>query len=538
MLGVTVATMTPAELMRAILLAETDLVWFGGIGTYVKAATETDEQVGDRANDAIRVAGSELQCKVIGEGANLGMTQRGRMEFAIHGGRLNTDFIDNSAGVNSSDQEVNIKIALGDAIAAGKLKPEDRNALLASMTDDVAAGCLVNNTQQSLALSLAERRSVRDIGYLAELMRSLERRGLLDRPLEALPTDREIAAREAAKTGMTRPELAVLLSWSKIALSADLSHTKVPEDPATQALLIDYFPPALRERFEPQLRQHRLARDIVTMRVTNSIINRGGPTFVTQLADETGRGVSEIAYAYLAVRSIFMLPELWNDLDALDNNIPGDQQLALYAATQDTLFAETASVLRSGTDQTLGEMIERYRPTAEALPGLLARVLTPAQTTEFEAATARLKAEGVPEGVAVRIAALPAMGRAISIARLVAESQQPIETAARVQYAADEIVQLPALKARADSIAIGDYYDRLALTGALGALEAASTQLARQALAAPGGGGPDAISAYIANRGTMLAKATATLGDLSQRPTLTVSRLVVAAGHLRDVVGT
>ena len=528
---------SPQDLMRAILMAQVDLLWFGGIGTYVRGSTESDEAAGDRANDAIRVTGAELRCAVIGEGANLGVTQRGRMEFASRGGRLNTDFIDNSAGVNSSDQEVNIKIALAGAIGAGRLLAQERNGLLASMTDDVAAACLVNNTQQSLALSLAERRSPRDIGHLGELMRQLERRGLLDRPLEALPSDRDLAARDAAKAGMTRPELAVLLSWSKIALSADLAATTVPDDPATLHLLVDYFPPALRERFGEQIRGHRLAREIVTMRVTNSIINRGGPTFVSQLAEATGRPVSDIAYAYLAVRSIYTLPELWAEIDALDNRMPGTAQLDLYAATQESLLAETASVLRSAASQSLGEMIDRYRPTAATLPDLLPRVLAGGQSAALEAATTLHAGRGAPQPLARRVAALPAMGRTIAIADLAAATGSTTETAARAQFAADDAVRLQPLCTRAEAVEVGDYYDRLALAGALSTLASASTTLARQALEA--GGDPcDPVAHRIAGGDRPLARSMSMLDGLARDPTLTVSRLVVAAGQLREVIGT
>ena len=247
-----------------ILKCETDLLWFGGIGTYVRASAETEADAGDRANDALRVTGAELRAKVVGEGANLGMTQRGRIEFAARGGRLNTDFIDNSAGVNTSDQEVNIKIALGPAVRTGRLTTNARNALLTEMTEDVAAASLRNNYQQSLALSLAERRSVRDLPDYPLLMRALEARGLLDRPLEALPSDEDLLERARAGRGLKRPELAVLLSYSKIALSEDLLDSSVPDEPLLESLAFLLLPRAAaralcrrHQEAHPAPRDHR-----------------------------------------------------------------------------------------------------------------------------------------------------------------------------------------------------------------------------------------------------------------------------------------
>ena len=291
LLDIDAAALTPAELIRAILKCETDLLWFGGIGTYVRASDETDADAGDRANDALRITGTELRAKVVGEGANLGMTQRGRIEFAARGGRLNTDFIDNSAGVNTSDQEVNIKIALGPAVRAGRLTIDARNVLLTEMTDDVAANSLRNNYQQSLALSLAERRSVRDLPDYPLLMRALEARGLLDRLLEALPSDEQLLERAKAGRGLKRPELAVLLSYAKIALSQDLLDSKVPDEPLLESWLTAYFPARLHGRFATDIKKHILRREIIATGLTNAIVNRGGPV-LAHADDRTRRATA------------------------------------------------------------------------------------------------------------------------------------------------------------------------------------------------------------------------------------------------------
>ncbi|MGD9829826.1 MAG: NAD-glutamate dehydrogenase, partial [Hyphomicrobiaceae bacterium] len=285
-------SLPPSALIRAILKARVDLLWFGGIGTYVRGSTESDDEVGDRANDALRITGADIGAKVVGEGANLGMTQRARIEFAERGGRLNTDFIDNSAGVNTSDQEVNIKIALGPLVQRGSLAREERDRLLVDMTEDVAKAVLANNHMQSLALSLGERRGLADLGFQQRLMLALEAERELDRGQAALPSDGELMERMSAGRPLTRPELAVLLSHAKISLLRDLLESRVPDEPVLEPLLVGYFPPLMRERFREAILAHPLRREIVATGLTNAIVNRGGSSMAVRLAEETGRSVA------------------------------------------------------------------------------------------------------------------------------------------------------------------------------------------------------------------------------------------------------
>jgi len=283
-------SVTPQELMKAILKAPVDLLFFGGIGTYVRASNETDDAAGDRANDALRVTGADLNCKVIGEGANLGMTQRGRIEAAQRGVRLNTDAIDNSAGVNTSDVEVNIKIGLSGPVRAGTLTIDARNALLAEMTDEVARLVLRNNYQQTLALSLAQRRGLEDLGFQQRLMQTLEMRDELDRGVEFLPDEMAIAERRKRNAALTRPELAVLLAYAKLSLYSELLDSTVPDDPYLGRELDRYFPKEMSERYAGALQAHRLRREIIATQLTNSMINRGGATLIVRIADQTGAG--------------------------------------------------------------------------------------------------------------------------------------------------------------------------------------------------------------------------------------------------------
>jgi glutamate dehydrogenase len=532
LLGLTAEAATPAALMNAILKCDADLLYFGGIGTYVRGASETDEQVGDRANDPIRVTGPELRAKVIGEGANLALTQRGRIEFAQRGGRINTDFIDNSAGVNSSDQEVNIKIALSPAVATGRLPTAERTAYLATMTDDVANACLINNTNQSLAISLAERRGAHDIGPMARLMTALEGRGLLDRKLEALPTNAELRAREASGTGLTRPEIAVLLSTAKIALDHDLLATEVPDHPAFQPLLIGYFPRALRERFPDDLKSHRLAREIVATFIVNAMINRGGPAFVTRLTDATGHSAGDIALAFMAVRSAFDLPPLWAGIHAVRDSIPGQLQLELCAKTEDLLAEQTTELLRAGA---VGDVERITRETSSALATLASsfeQIATHRQRQSVHDNVERWAAKGVPEPVAHKIAVFEQLGSIPALTKTAATTGRSIETVARITYAVGDHLRLSELKARAASLKTTDYFDRLASDAAISDLDHAARRLTADILRA-GPSEPD-FATWQRGTGAKLAGAKANLDALATGGEISASRLTVAASQLRD----
>ena len=377
-------SVTPQELMKAVLRAPVDLLFFGGIGTYIRASSESDEAAGDRANDTIRVTGAELNCKVIGEGANLGMTQRSRIEAAQRGIRLNTDAIDNSAGVNTSDVEVNIKIALSAPVRSGALTMEKRNTFLAEMTDEVARLVLRNNYQQTLALSLAQRRGLEDLGFQQRLMQTLEQRGELDRAVEFLPDDITLGERRKRNAGLTRPELAVLLAYAKLSLYGELLDSKVPDDPYLGRELNRYFPKEMSERYPDALHAHRLRREIIATQLTNSMINRGGTTLIVRIADQTGASSSSIAAAFAAVRNSYDLIELNGEIDALDNKVPGKVQLDLYAAVQNLLLDRLVWFLRNvDLSHGLEKIIGHYRDGIAQVENALDKALSKA--AEFRA---------------------------------------------------------------------------------------------------------------------------------------------------------
>ena len=532
LLGVEAAHLAPNELLRAILKCQTDLLWFGGIGTYLRAATETDAEVGDRANDPLRITAAEVRAKVIGEGANLGVTQRARIEFAQRGGRINTDFIDNSAGVNTSDQEVNIKIAVAPATRSGKLAAAARNKLLADMTEDVAAASLRNNYQQSLALSLAERKSAPELADYSVLMRALEAGKLLDRTLEALPSDMEMQERGRAGRGLTRPELAVLLSYAKIALQQDLLESAVPDEPELEPWLTGYFPPLLRERFAGDIAKHSLRREIVALGITNAIVNRGGPAMAVRLADETRRTSADVATAFLAAREVFELPALWQRIDALDGRVKGEAQIGLYQATRGLVNAQTLWFLRNGAALSdLAGTIARHRAGIAALRSAVADVVPDRRKAQLEGEARRLAESGIPADLAADIAALDVLGLAPPITEIAETTRTPVPDAARAYLAIGEHLHIADLAAKANAIATPDYYDRLAVAQALSQLDDAQAAFTREALR----GGAGGVEAWLAGQGDRLGRVRSTLEEIAGDKTCTVSRLLVAAGQLNDL---
>ena len=532
LLGVSADAMTPSDLIRAILAAETDLLWFGGIGTYVRASGESDTDVGDRANDLLRVSAVDLRTKVIGEGANLGMTQRARIEAAARGIRLNTDFIDNSAGVNTSDQEVNIKIALAPAVRSGRLPLDERNRLLSAMADDVAATVLRNNYQQSLALTLAERRHARDLGSLARLIRDLESRDLVHRELEALPGDHELAERARLGHGLTRPELAVLLSYAKIALLHDLLASSVPDDPYLAGLLLDYFPPALRQPFETDIARHRLRREIVATTLTNGLVNRLGPAGPLMLADTTGRPITEVAFAFMAARGTLGLAELWRQVDALDGVVSSDVQLDLYERLRHALIVAATGILREGwANRRLSDTIANLRAGRDALADGLQELAPSVLATRLVVDAAGLSGHGVPQSLATDISRLAVLVETPAIAVTAEKSGTSITQAARVLMAIAAHLRLDEIVARARRLAPSDDYEYLAIVGAEAGLGEGQRRLAISYLRRSAAEPMDP-AVWLARCGGLATRAKADLEAIASAREMSLARLTVASARL------
>jgi glutamate dehydrogenase len=344
-LGTEATELAPNELIRLLLKAPVDLLWNGGIGTYVKASGESNAEVGDLSNNALRVNGNELRCRVVGEGGNLGFTQKGRIEFARGGGRINTDFIDNSAGVDTSDHEVNIKILLAQAIRAGKLKPSERVKLLESMTGEVESLVLRSNYLQTQAISMMETLKGPRMGAKQHFISVLEDRGVLNRQLEFLPDDEELTERRNRGEGLTRPELSVLLSYAKIVVYQQLLASDLPEDPYLSRELVRYFPKPLQERFADVMETHRLRREIIATQVTNSMVNRMGVSFGMRMEEDTGAPPAAVAKAFTIAREIFDARDFWSEVESLDAKVAADLQNRALLAMWNLLRQTTRWIL-------------------------------------------------------------------------------------------------------------------------------------------------------------------------------------------------
>src|SRR5882757_1736566 len=533
-LGFAQAKATPQEVMRAILKAPVDLLFFGGIGTYVRSSQEGDDAAGDRANDAIRVTGAELRSKVVGEGANLGMTQRGRIEAAGRGIRLNTDAIDNSAGVNTSDVEVNLKIALSRPMRDGRLTRADRDVLLAGLTDDVARLVLRNNYQQTLALSLAERRGLEDLGFQQRMMQILETRQLLDRAVEFLPDDMELTERRRRSQPLTRPEISVLLAYAKLTLNDDLLASSVPDDPYLGRELTRYFPPAIAEKFPDALTQHRLRREIIATQLANSMINRGGPTLVVRISDQTGATPARIAAAFAAVRNSYDLIALNTEIEGLDNLVSGTLQLDLFAAMQDLLLDRIVWFLRNvDLGQGRAAVIEHYHAGIATVVGVLDDVLTDAAKAAHAARAAELAGAGVPEALARRIAVLPSLIAAADIVLVADRSGKAVADVAATYFAAGAYFQLDRIAAAARGIKVSDYFDRLALDRALDAIGDAERRIAGEMMKG-GAAGTDAVDQWVTARHDDVERVRMAVHEIAASG-LTLSKLAVAASMLGDL---
>jgi glutamate dehydrogenase len=486
-LGLDQATMTPNQLIQALLRQDVDLLWFGGIGTYVKAGSESHAQAGDRANDALRVDAAALRARVVGEGANLAVTQRARIEFALRGGRINTDAIDNSAGVDTSDHEVNIKIGVGDAIGAGLLAAADRAAFLASMTQEVEHLVLRDNYLQTLALTLAEAEAPALLDSHARLMRAMERRGQLDRAVEFLPDDEALTQRAAAGRGLTRPEIAVLLAYAKNGLYATLLASPLPDNASLESELLAYFPAALRQLAPTTLRTHRLRREIIATALANALVNRMGPDFVEDMQSRTGRAPDVVTSAWLIACQVLDVGAIWRAIEALDN--------AAAAATQTRLLLSVASVVEQAVlwflrgDAALDPVVSvaRFRSRMAELERALDGVLDPREQQGNAARIAALGAEGVPEPLARRLVALPTLGTAMDILEIAEASDQPVAEVARTWFAVGEAFGLLLLRRQARQLPAATEWQRIAADTLTDAAYAQQREIVRRQI---DGGGP------------------------------------------------
>jgi glutamate dehydrogenase len=534
--GIDAVRLTPAELIRMLLKSEVDLLWFGGIGTFVKGDHESNADVGDRANDAVRVNGSDLRCKVIGEGANLGITQFGRIAFARAGGRINTDFIDNSAGVDCSDHEVNIKILLDAIVADGDLTEKQRNSLLAEMTEEVGELVLRDNYLQTQAITLIAAEGVASLDNQVRLMRTLERQGHLNRAVEFLPDDEAMAERSAARQGLVRPEIAVLFSHCKIWLYEQVIASNLPDDRHLAEDVVRYFPTPIQNDFKERIAKHRLRREIIATSITNSLINRVGGTFVTEIFEKTGMSVADITRAYIVARDVFSVRAVWEVIEALDNVVPAAVQVTLHRDVQRLVERATMWFLRNGgspIDITVN--IAAFDRPVTGLASRIETVLPEDVNSRIIHRTRRYQDEGVPEDVARQVAYLIVMPSACDIVRIAAARGVPAEEVAVLYFAVGEALGFGWLRYQAEKLAVTSYWERLAIAAVIEEFYGHQRDITMRIYDNGAGVGDGAIEAWTRSRAAAADRSRALIAELSAASKVDLSMLTVASRQLRTL---
>jgi glutamate dehydrogenase len=539
--GLSVSRLSPAELIKALLKAEVDLLWFGGIGTFIKSSEQSNLDVGDRANDAVRINGSDVRAKVIGEGANLGLTQLGRIEYALHGGRLNTDAIDNSAGVDTSDHEVNLKILLSGPLRRAELSAEARDGLLTQMTDDVAAHVLRDNYDQTLALSVALSRAPADLDSHGRFMQDLERRGRLDRAVEFLPSDEALRKRAQSGLGLTRPELAVLLAYAKLDLDAELKESELPDRPYFAAELAAYFPRDAVAQFPEEMTHHRLRREIVATVLANHIVNLAGPVFVHRMKEISSAPAARVARAFVIAEGALSLSALKARVDALDGRVPAPIQIGMYADIAELLRRLGLWFLANvPATADLADTIALYRGGVENLRGTFHSLVSPYEEHDTVARIKQLSDAGAPLDVAEDVAVLPLMGAVPEIALLAHARGMPVDLVAGAFFAVGAEVGLDRLRGLALRIKGGEHWDRLATRRIVDDLFAGQRALAADALARTGatgsrGDGAEAVKTWAAARADALARTKSFLAELERTGDLSIAKLTLANSQIHEL---
>ena len=529
----------PSDLIKAMLSAEIELLWFGGIGTYVKASDESHADVGDRANEALRVDAPDLRCKVIGEGANLAVSQRGRIEFGLYGGRLNTDSIDNSAGVDCSDHEVNIKILLGEVEAAGDMTRKQRDKLLVRMTDEVADLVLRDNYLQTQAITVTVTLGAHLLDRMARFMRTLEKAGRLDRAIEYLPDEETIVERMGKKIGLTRPEVAVLLSYAKITLYEELLSSDLPDDPYMAGELLRYFPTPLREHHGRQIHRHRLRREIIATMVTNGMVNRVGITFVHECREKTGMAAADVARAYTISREVLAMRDLFVAVEALDTKVPATLQTLLLTECGRLIERTAVWFLRHGPhplniETTIGAYADGVGQLAAKLPALLAD----ADRQYLEDRVAEFARQGAPPALADRVAGLALLVPACDIVRIAGAAGLPVLDVGRAYFTIGARFGFDWLRRAAGHLPSDSAWDKLAVTAIVDDLYGHQSELTARVVTGmdKAGASNGMIERWAEARRPLVARTELLLTELQTLGTPDLAMLAVANRQLRSMV--
>ncbi|MDN3355605.1 NAD-glutamate dehydrogenase [Actinomadura sp. DC4] len=534
-----VTAMTPHELIHAILCAPVDLMWNGGIGTYVKASAETHADVGDKANDVLRADATELRCKVVGEGGNLGLTQRARIEYALGGGLVNTDFIDNSAGVDTSDHEVNIKILLDQVVRDGELTDKQRDTLFLEMTDEVADLVLSDNIAQNIALAASRKQASSMLHVHGRYLRKLERDGKLKRRLEFLPDDKALAERRQAGIGLTGPEFATLLAYTKLTLEDEIRGSDLPDDPDLASRLVDYFPTPLRERFRDYMDRHPLRREIIATSVVNSMVNDSGITFAFRMGEETGASASDITRAYLVAREVFHMEAFWRSVDELDYQID--------TATQIRMRLEARKLTERGARWLLHnrrmpfdirDTVDFFASGAPALAAHMPKLLVGRDLEGFEERRDKFTERGVPDQLAEHVAMMVPAFSTFDLVEIASSTGRSPEEAAEVYFDLAERLQLSRLRERVIQLPRDDRWNSMARSALRDDLYTAHAALAHDVLVTsePGVGPEQRLATWAEKNSAAVGRAAQTLGEIWESDDFTVATLSVALRAIRTLV--
>ncbi|MFC6287897.1 NAD-glutamate dehydrogenase [Nocardioides sp. GCM10027113] len=536
-----VKAMTPAELMKAILQAPVDLLWNGGIGTYVKASSESNADAGDKANDPIRIDGRELRAKCVGEGGNLGLTQLGRIEYAANGGRINTDFIDNSAGVDTSDHEVNIKILLDRVVADGDLTEKQRNKLLADMTDEVAELVLRDNYEQNLALANASAFAPSLLHVHEDWIKQLEKRGVVNRELEALPSSKEVRARLDRGEGLTTPELSVLMSWTKIVLADELLDSDLPDDPYLHHDLMVYFPTPVKEGFEGQIAEHPLRREIIVTQVVNDLVNGAGITFWPRLSGETSSSAAELTRANFVAREIFGSLELRDELKSWDNKLDAAVQTRMRTEMR-TLVERASRWLVNNRRPPLDSQgtVEFFREPVQEVMAQLPDLMTGRELQAFHERRDKYVDQGVPEELATRVAGLEPAYSLLGIVEIAGREEVDPAEVARIHFALGERLGLPLLASRIQALPRADRWQTMARGAVRDDLNTVHGQLTAQVMVATSADDsvPARIAAWEDSDSVLVSRAAGTLEEICADETADLARMSVGLRVVRGLLSS
>jgi glutamate dehydrogenase len=532
---------TPNELIQAMLRSPVELLWFGGIGTYVKAAAESHADAGDRNSDALRIDAREIQARVVGEGANLGMTQRSRIEYAMAGGRLNSDSIDNSAGVDCSDHEVNIKILLGDVEQAGDMTRKQRNRLLEKMTDEVAAQVLVDNYLQTQAITVTCQLGAHLLDRLARFMRTLERADLLNRAVEYLPDDEMVLDRQKQGVGLTRPEVSVLLSYAKIVLYDEILESDLPDDPYMAEDRRDYFPAPLRKTYAKQIAQHRLHREIVATVATNDIVNRVGITFIHEVREKTGMPSEEIARAYMISREIFGMRDLWRQIEALDNKVPAGLQSAMLIECGRLIERVAVWILREvGAPLDVKHEIEAFQGGVSELADNFENLISEADCSFLTERSHGYTAQGAPKDLSRRIATLALLPPVCDIVRIARGADISVQEVGKTYFTVGARFGFDWLRRAAGQLPTDTAWDKLAVTAVVDDLFGHQSDLTTRVV---NSGGDLAatelvIDAWADARRPLVARTEQLLSELKASGAPDLAMLAVTNRQLKSMVAS